>query len=67
MLSPDFVVEIAYFNYDPSASHSATVKDTVRSAVHGVAAAFPPLRDQIEAVIRLKARTRWLIEQPGFL
>jgi hypothetical protein len=69
MLSPDFAVEIAHFNYDPPAcAHRLkTVKDAVRRIVHSAATAFPPLGDQIEVVVRLKARTQWLMEPPSFL
>jgi hypothetical protein len=38
-----------------------------RWAVHAASAVVLSLRDQIEAVIRLEARTQWLIEPPSIL
>jgi 2-polyprenyl-6-hydroxyphenyl methylase/3-demethylubiquinone-9 3-methyltransferase len=61
MLSPDFDVEVSTFNF-PTSSQGRSLKDGVRNLVRGTASAFPVFRDQIEAVIRLKARTRWAME-----
>jgi hypothetical protein len=38
-----------------------------RNLVHETASAFPVFRDQVEAVIRLKARTHWIMEPPSFI
>ncbi len=68
-LTPDFAIVIVHFNYPASAvtPRVSTFKDLARSAVHTAAAAVPSFRDQIEAVIRLEARTHWLIQPPNFL
>lgn len=68
LMSPDFSVEIAHFNEDwKTAPRDASIKSACREFVRGVAANIPILRDQIEAIVRLDRRTRWLIEPPGFI
>jgi 2-polyprenyl-6-hydroxyphenyl methylase/3-demethylubiquinone-9 3-methyltransferase len=69
LLSPDFSVNVIHFNYakrpKPNGIHSP--KALIRGIVKGVAAHFAPMREQLEVVVRLESRTRWLIETPNFL
>jgi 2-polyprenyl-6-hydroxyphenyl methylase/3-demethylubiquinone-9 3-methyltransferase len=66
LLSPDFSVEISFFEmHKPSAWTSA--KALVRDLTQRTSALVPSLRDQIEAVITLTGRTSWLATPPEFI
>lgn len=67
-LSPDFLVRVNYYAYEPdnmlrqSSSHG--LKSIVRQCVRIVGNRSHILADQLEVVVRLEDRTLWLSEPP---
>ncbi len=66
--SSDLSVEISHFKKVwKMRAWGKSIKSICRRAIHEMAATVPVLRDQIEAVARLHARTRWLIDSPRYI
>jgi 2-polyprenyl-3-methyl-5-hydroxy-6-metoxy-1,4-benzoquinol methylase len=66
MLSPDFSVEIDYYNLptDITEARARSMKSLARDLVHWASSCVPSFQDQLEAIVRLQSRTTWLIEPP---
>jgi 2-polyprenyl-6-hydroxyphenyl methylase/3-demethylubiquinone-9 3-methyltransferase len=67
MLSPDFDVDVSYFDLGSDAPPSRSPKAGAIRLVNSTAAIVPAFREQIEAVVRLPRKTGWTLEPPGFV
>jgi 2-polyprenyl-3-methyl-5-hydroxy-6-metoxy-1,4-benzoquinol methylase len=69
-LSPDFSVEVKSFNL-PVAGNSRrapiSLKALARETVHWASGFMPAFRDQLEAVVHLKGKSRWCMDPPDFI
>lgn len=68
-LSPDFDVSISHFNHPTveAAQGHRSIKGAVRGMVHRLSSKIPGFRDQIEAVVRVRGKTAWLVNPPNFI
>jgi 2-polyprenyl-6-hydroxyphenyl methylase/3-demethylubiquinone-9 3-methyltransferase len=65
-LSPDFETQIEYYSLrepEPWTDAKSIARDIVRRASSRV----PALREELEAVVTLKAKTRWVAQPPSYL
>jgi 2-polyprenyl-6-hydroxyphenyl methylase/3-demethylubiquinone-9 3-methyltransferase len=69
-LSPDFLVQINYFDRhgaECSRLLSSSIKTSVRHLVHRLNSFVPPFRNHLEAVVRLTSKNCWLVAPPKFI
>lgn len=64
-LSPDFVVTVTRMTYAPSPNETGVARlDPTRRAIQAIGNASGFFADQLEAIVRLKARTTWSLTPP---
>ena len=66
ILTPDFDVNVSYFNVDSESrgSRRRSLRTAAQRFVERGAGVVPAFRDQIEVVVRLDRRTAWTVSPP---
>jgi len=62
LLSPDFVVSIAYYDYRPSQPWTPSLQKNAEKISTWFSRLIPPFREELDVVVRLQAKTAWLID-----
>jgi SAM-dependent methyltransferase len=66
LLSPDFEVTVEPISYGPPSQELRAELGWIRSALLRLGNALGGFSDNLEAVVKLRARTRWLAESPPY-
>lgn len=66
-LSPDFSLQLNYYNNPRKDDQRDSLKTVVRELVHRAASAVPHFRDEIEVIVSVSRKSAWLLEPPVFL
>lgn len=66
LLSPDFEVSVAAISYGPPSRELRAELGWIRSALLRLGNALGGFADNLEAVVRLRARTQWVAEPPPY-
>jgi len=64
-LSSDFSISVMYYNCRPGKTDAASIKQHLEQAIRWVSGFAPAFREELDVVVRLRAKTSWLIDPAG--
>ncbi|MDZ4688740.1 MAG: methyltransferase domain-containing protein [Planctomycetaceae bacterium] len=67
LLTKDFEVDVSTYHYRSDVTGPASLKTMTRRVAGSIGKMLPWFRDELDIVVRLKARTGWLQESPRFI